>query len=194
MSMESHGEVILTGENLRTLRETCHSPTYTTNTTCTDPGANSDLLGERPATDHLSHGTALVSFWYSSRNSQRHSYVSVYCVVLFSIKFGLIFIFGCVVQSASGSTKLWQKILKSLQRLLDVILETAKRSSDRLPWGLTHIVRNVPACFCNSIFSVLLQFLYVQVGSVMTCVSLARTRFYMYSIINYTVHIDDILN
>jgi hypothetical protein len=36
----------------------CHFP----NTTWTDPGSNPGLRGGRPATNHLSHGTALVGY------------------------------------------------------------------------------------------------------------------------------------
>jgi hypothetical protein len=50
----------LTGENRSTRGETCPSATLaTTNPTWTDPGSNPDLRGERPATNRLSHGTAL---------------------------------------------------------------------------------------------------------------------------------------
>jgi hypothetical protein len=60
MSMENDGGMILTGENRRTLRKTCPSATLsTTNPTLIDPVANRGLRGERPATNHLSHGTAL---------------------------------------------------------------------------------------------------------------------------------------
>jgi hypothetical protein len=41
-------------------RQTCPSATLsTTNVTWTDPGSNPGLRGERPATNRLSHGTAL---------------------------------------------------------------------------------------------------------------------------------------
>jgi hypothetical protein len=50
----------LTGENRSTRRETCLSATFsTTNPTWTDPGSNPGLRGERPATNRLSHGTAI---------------------------------------------------------------------------------------------------------------------------------------
>jgi hypothetical protein len=53
---------ILRGENRRTRRKTCHSATLSTiNPTWIDPGANPGLRGERPATNNLSHGTALIS-------------------------------------------------------------------------------------------------------------------------------------
>jgi len=59
MSMESHGGIILTGENRRTRRKTCPSATLsTTNPTWTDTGTNSGLSCERPATNRLSHNTA----------------------------------------------------------------------------------------------------------------------------------------
>jgi hypothetical protein len=55
--------MILTGENQRTRRKTCPSATLsTTNPTWIDPGANPGLQGERPATNDLSHGTAI---WYA---------------------------------------------------------------------------------------------------------------------------------
>jgi hypothetical protein len=55
---------ILTGENIRTLRKTCPSATLsTTNPTWIDLGANPGLRGERPATNDLSHGTALQYFF-----------------------------------------------------------------------------------------------------------------------------------
>jgi hypothetical protein len=50
---------ILTGEKRRTRRKTCSNATLsTTNPTWIDPGADSGLHGERPATNNLSHGTA----------------------------------------------------------------------------------------------------------------------------------------
>jgi hypothetical protein len=49
----------LTGENRRTRRKSCPSATLPTiNPTWIDPGANPGLRGERPSTNHLSHGTA----------------------------------------------------------------------------------------------------------------------------------------
>jgi hypothetical protein len=51
---------VLTGENRRTRRKSCPSATLSsTNPTWIDPGANAGLRGERPATNDLSHGTAL---------------------------------------------------------------------------------------------------------------------------------------
>jgi hypothetical protein len=45
--MESHGGMILTGENQRTQGKTCPSATlFTINIIWTDPGANLDLCGE----------------------------------------------------------------------------------------------------------------------------------------------------
>jgi hypothetical protein len=50
----------LAGENRSTRRKTCHIATLsTTNPTWTDPESNLVLRGERPATNRLSHGTAL---------------------------------------------------------------------------------------------------------------------------------------
>jgi hypothetical protein len=51
----------ITGENRSTREKTCPSATLsTTNPTLTDPGSIPGLRGERPATNRLSHGTALV--------------------------------------------------------------------------------------------------------------------------------------
>jgi hypothetical protein len=50
----------LTGENRSARGETCPSATFsTTNPTGTNPGSNPGLRGERPATNRLSHGTAI---------------------------------------------------------------------------------------------------------------------------------------
>jgi hypothetical protein len=50
----------MTGQNRSTGGKTCHSVTLsTTNPTWTDPGSNPGIRGERPATNRLSHGTAL---------------------------------------------------------------------------------------------------------------------------------------
>jgi hypothetical protein len=57
----------LIGENRSTLRKTCPTATLsTTNPTWTDSGSNPGLRGERPATNGLSHGTA-VSVTFSCR-------------------------------------------------------------------------------------------------------------------------------
>jgi hypothetical protein len=49
------------GVNQRTWRETCPSATIsTTNSTSTDPNVKPGLRGERPATSHLSYGTAQI--------------------------------------------------------------------------------------------------------------------------------------
>jgi hypothetical protein len=51
----------LTEENRSTREKTCPSATLsTTNPTWIDPGSNPGLRGERPATNRLSHGTALI--------------------------------------------------------------------------------------------------------------------------------------
>jgi hypothetical protein len=51
---------ILAGGNRRTRRKSCPSATLSSiNPTWIDPGANPALRGERPATNDLSHGTAL---------------------------------------------------------------------------------------------------------------------------------------
>jgi hypothetical protein len=58
LSMESHGGMILTGENRKTQRETCHSATLpTTNTIWSDPGSNPDFHSDRLATNRLSYDT-----------------------------------------------------------------------------------------------------------------------------------------
>jgi hypothetical protein len=65
ISKESHGGMILTGENRRTLRKTCPSATLSaTNPTCIDPG----LLCA--ATNRLSHGTTkLVRYYHNNCSS-----------------------------------------------------------------------------------------------------------------------------
>jgi hypothetical protein len=61
MSIGNDGGMILTEENRRTQRNICPSATLsTTNPTWNDPGVNPGLRGERPATNRLSHGTALL--------------------------------------------------------------------------------------------------------------------------------------
>jgi hypothetical protein len=63
-----------TGENHSTRGETCPSVTLsTTNPTWTDPGSNPGLRGERPATNRLSHGMALVI--YLSMDIFRHCWI-----------------------------------------------------------------------------------------------------------------------
>jgi hypothetical protein len=53
--------MILTGENRKTLRETCPSATLSTsNTTWTTLGSKSGLRSEKVATDRLSHDTAIL--------------------------------------------------------------------------------------------------------------------------------------
>ena len=53
----------LTGENRSTRAKTCPSATLsTTNPTLTDSGSNPGLRDGRPATNRLSHGTALHIF------------------------------------------------------------------------------------------------------------------------------------
>jgi hypothetical protein len=56
MSMERHGEMILTGK-LKNSAKTCHSTMMpTTNPIWTDMDMNPGLCGERPVTNHLSQG------------------------------------------------------------------------------------------------------------------------------------------
>jgi hypothetical protein len=58
--VKSHDGMILIWENRRTERETCPSATlYTTTFKCADPGVNPDPRDERPATNRLSHSSAL---------------------------------------------------------------------------------------------------------------------------------------
>ena len=53
----SNGGMVLTTDNTSTWRETCWNATpFTTNLTWTDLGWNPGLHGDRPATNHLSHG------------------------------------------------------------------------------------------------------------------------------------------
>ena len=52
----------LTVQNRSTRRKTCPSATLsTTNQTWADPKSNPGLRGERPSTNHLSYGTALLN-------------------------------------------------------------------------------------------------------------------------------------
>jgi hypothetical protein len=54
--------MILTGENRRTRRKPCNSAILsTTNPPWTDPGANSGLRCETPATNRVTHGTVSIS-------------------------------------------------------------------------------------------------------------------------------------
>jgi hypothetical protein len=58
MSMKGYGGMLLRGENQRT-GKTCRITTLsTTNPTWSDPDGNPALHSERPATNHLNHGTA----------------------------------------------------------------------------------------------------------------------------------------
>jgi hypothetical protein len=60
----STGGMNLTGENGSTRRKTCPRATLsTTNPTWTNPGSNPGFRGDRPATNRLSHGTALSAFY-----------------------------------------------------------------------------------------------------------------------------------
>jgi hypothetical protein len=55
----------LTGENRSTRRKTCHSANLSTaNPAWTDPESNPALRGERPATNRLNHGTALIIYLF----------------------------------------------------------------------------------------------------------------------------------
>jgi hypothetical protein len=63
--MENHGGTILAGETRRIRRKTCPNTTSTKNTAWSDPEANPGIRGERPATERLSHGTALYIRYYA---------------------------------------------------------------------------------------------------------------------------------
>jgi hypothetical protein len=53
--------MILTGDNRSVRRKTCPSATLsTTSLTWTELGSNLNLSGEKPATNRLSHGTAVI--------------------------------------------------------------------------------------------------------------------------------------
>jgi hypothetical protein len=68
----------LTGENRSTGGKTCPSATLsTTNPTWTDRGSNPCLRGERPATNRLSHGTAIIASYYSEYLS---SHIRISCI------------------------------------------------------------------------------------------------------------------
>jgi hypothetical protein len=59
-------------ENRRTRKKTCTSDTLPTiNPTLIEPGANPGLRGERPATNHLSHVTALLPKPYCWKNIEQ---------------------------------------------------------------------------------------------------------------------------
>jgi hypothetical protein len=63
-------EWYIDGENRRTRRRTCPSATLsTTNPAWVDPDANPVLRGERPTTNHLSHGTALLVLFIQRNNN-----------------------------------------------------------------------------------------------------------------------------
>jgi hypothetical protein len=60
MNMDRHGGMIFTGENRRTRRETCPSAALsTTNPTWNEPGSYWGLRRVKPATNRMSHGTAI---------------------------------------------------------------------------------------------------------------------------------------
>jgi hypothetical protein len=60
MSMESHGGMILTGENRKSQSKICPSATLsTTNPTWNDSSENTGLHNERLVTNHLSNGMTL---------------------------------------------------------------------------------------------------------------------------------------
>jgi hypothetical protein len=62
----------LTGENRSTRGKTCPSTTLsTTNLTWNDPGSNTSLRGDRPATNRLRHGTAMLVAYSTLSNLTR---------------------------------------------------------------------------------------------------------------------------
>jgi hypothetical protein len=74
MRVESHGEMILTGENGRTRRKPCPSDTLPAkNPTWIDSGANLGLRGKKSATNCLSHGTAYSWSKETHRSPKRHT-------------------------------------------------------------------------------------------------------------------------
>jgi hypothetical protein len=79
MSMERRGGIILTGETEELGEKTCPSATLsTTNPTWADPGANPGLRGERPATNRLSHLTAVS--YVNAHHICRNISVLVWCL------------------------------------------------------------------------------------------------------------------
>ena len=61
-SLRRIGEMILTGQNRNTGKETCLSATLsTTKLSRAGPGLNKRLRGERPANNRLSQGMALMT-------------------------------------------------------------------------------------------------------------------------------------
>jgi hypothetical protein len=67
-------ELYWQGKNRRTRRKTCPSATLsTTNPTWIDTDANPGLLGERPATNDLSHGTARREYTLLTSGSWQNS-------------------------------------------------------------------------------------------------------------------------
>jgi hypothetical protein len=71
----------LTGENRSTRGKTCPIAILsTTNPTWTDPGSNSGLRGERPATNRRSHGTAVFNS-YTLRSNETKVALCVHLLV-----------------------------------------------------------------------------------------------------------------
>jgi hypothetical protein len=69
----------LTGENRSIRIKTCPSATLSTrNPIRTDPGSNSCLRSERPATNCLSHDTAYPNFFFRS-DRKDILYTEIYC-------------------------------------------------------------------------------------------------------------------
>jgi hypothetical protein len=80
--MESHGGMIMTGENGRTLGKTCPSAVLsTTSPTWTDSGANPSLHNDRPMTNRLSHGVAFKNK-NLTENSMRKFFFTFHIILL----------------------------------------------------------------------------------------------------------------
>jgi hypothetical protein len=72
-------------ENRSTWVKICPNVTSsTTNPTCTEPGSNSGLCGERPATNRLSHGTALLVFYCRPEPEVPHTHLIPRTTVLWA--------------------------------------------------------------------------------------------------------------
>jgi hypothetical protein len=70
------GETEVLGENLLSAILSTTSPTWI------DPGANPGLRGERPATNRLSHGTALNAFEVMKINDISHKASKLWCSIM----------------------------------------------------------------------------------------------------------------
>jgi hypothetical protein len=96
--MESHGGMTLTGESRRTRLNVISS---TRNPTWTDPTANPGLLGHRPATNRLSHGTAHGGFSVDVLKYFLFSLLESFCVQAF-VQRNYVFFFSYGVAAKIG--------------------------------------------------------------------------------------------